>query len=91
MLLESICIVCISIFPPSPINLKEKNNKKSHAYHIKVGLKTVGLTNCQTVELSITNFEQNIEMDYTSVGYDRFYCLFLLVKHCPYNDKAFLL
>ena len=40
---------------------------------------------------SITNFEQNIEMDYTGVGYDRFYCFFLLAKHCPFNDKAFSL
>ena len=52
MLLESICIVCISMFPPSPINLKEKIIKKSHAYYIQVGLKTLGLTNCRTYELS---------------------------------------
>ena len=52
-LFESLCTICISMFPPL-IWKKIKKIKKSHAHHKYVAYtcRTVGLSSCRTIELS---------------------------------------
>ena len=54
-LFESVCTVCISMFP-ALISEKFKNTIHiifiSHAYHIHVAYKTAGLSDCRTVKVS---------------------------------------
>ena len=64
-LFESLCKVCISMFGPW-IWKKVNEIKKSHAHYKYVDHETVGLSSCQTIELSdyqsdpsYTQFEKN--------------------------------
>ena len=46
-LFQSLCTECISMFPPL-IWKKINEIQKSHAYHIHLAYKTVGLSSCRT-------------------------------------------